>query len=368
MSDAPTGMGARTGALEALLGGGRARTFGQAVWRELAADRILYLLIGLYGLVALALAATAGVLGQVNLLTYMPVWTQAIASALLLYIVVVEAPRSIRAAPAAPMTHLIGRTAELVTPRLVSGVLLMFAVGLFMGVFTTVKTMLPQFATFSWDRPFAELDALIFGGVDPWRLLHPVMGHVAVSKVVEFCYAGVWMLTVCAAPAWAAMSPRMAHQRHRFLITYFLCWILLGNVMAGIFFSAGPCFYEQVTGDGARYAELIAYHASTPQDVRSAYALQQWLWEVQSEGRMHVGSGISAFPSLHVAMATLAAIAGFTVNRWMGALGIAWIALIFAGSIHLGWHYAVDGLASIVGVVLIWLALRPLQRTAPAQP
>jgi hypothetical protein len=362
MSDAPSGFGAQARASDTALDGDKTREFARAVWRELAADRLLYLIIGLYGLAAVVLAARAGLAGQVNLLTYLPVWAQAIACALLLYILIIEAPRSIRAAPAAPMSHLVGRAARLVTPRLVSGVLLMFAVGVFMGIFTSVKTMLPHFTTFGWDHAFAELDARLFGGVDPWRLLHPAMSHVPVSKAIEFCYAGIWMLTVCAAPAWAALSPRMAHQRHRFLITYFLCWILLGNVLAGIFYSAGPCFYEQVTGDAVRYGELIAYHASTPQDVRSAYALQEWLWEVYSQGRMQVGSGISAFPSLHVAMATLVAVAGFTVNRWVGTLGIAWAGLIFAASIHLGWHYAVDGLASIAGVLLIWFALRPLRK------
>lgn len=368
MSDASTGAGARIATLGAASNPASADDFARAVWRELAADRILYLLIGLYAVVALVLATITGVLGRVNFLAYLPVWTQAIGIALLVYLAAVEAPRSIRAEPGSPMSHLVRRIPQLITPRLVGGLMLMLAVGLFMGVFTSVKTMLPQFTTFAWDRPFADLDAWLFGGVDPWRLLHPVMGHVAVSKAVEFCYAGVWMMLVCAAPAWAAISPSMAHQRHRFLITYFLCWVVLGNVLAGVFYSAGPCFYEHLTGDAARYGELIAYHASTPQDVRSAYALQEWLWETHRQGQMQVGSGISAFPSLHVAMATLAAIAGFTVNRWMGVLGVVWAAVIFAGSIHLGWHYAVDGLASVVGVLTIWFALRPLKRPLPAGP
>ena len=83
MSDAPTGIGVRIGAPGAAIDSGRVRAFGRAVWRELAADRILYLLIGLYGLAALGLAAKAGVLGGVNLLAYMPVWVQAITMAVL---------------------------------------------------------------------------------------------------------------------------------------------------------------------------------------------------------------------------------------------------------------------------------------------
>lgn len=364
MSDAPSRVDAQARASALVFDADRARAFTRAVWSELVADRVLYLIVGLYALAAVALAVMADATDQMNLLVYLPVWLQVIASALMLYLLLVEAPRAIRASPAAPISRLAARIGELATPRLAAGLVLMVAVGFFMGAFTSVKTLLPQFTTFGWDRAFAELDATLFGGVDPWRLLHPVMGNLAVSKTIEFCYAGVWMLTICATPAWAALSPRMAHQRHRFLITYFLCWIVLGNVLAGVFYSAGPAFYAEVTGDGARYAELIAYHASTPQDPRSAHTIQQWLWDLYSQGQMQLGSGISAFPSLHVAMATLVALAACKVNRWAGIAGVAWAGLIFASSIHLGWHYAVDGLASILGVLAIWVALRPLKQAA----
>jgi hypothetical protein len=229
--------------------------------------------------------------------------------------------------------------------------------------------MLPQLVEFTWDPAFADLDRAIHG-TDPWRLLHPVLGQPLVTRALEWGYATLWMSLVVGAPAWAALSTKMAHRKHRFLVTYFLCWIVLGNVAAGLFYSGGPCFYEQITGDGARFAELIAYHKDNfdPADPRGAWLMQQWLWKVHSMGGMEFGNGISAFPSLHVSMATMAVIAGFCVSRKVGAVALVYLAVILASSVHLAWHYAVDGYASILVTLAMWFLLKPLERKPEPLP
>jgi TRAP-type C4-dicarboxylate transport system permease small subunit len=59
-------------------------------------------------------------------------------------------------------------------------------------------------------------------------------------------------------------------------------------------------------------------------------------------------------PSLHVALAVLYPLVGFRVNRWLGVAFVLYAFLILLGSIHLGWHYAIDGYVSAIAVIAIW--------------
>jgi hypothetical protein len=46
------------------------------------------------------------------------------------------------------------------------------------------------------------------------------------------------------------------------------------------------------------------------------------------------------------------------LNRYAGAMACLYLATILLGSVFLGWHYAVDGYASIAITGLIWYAVR----------
>ena len=60
-------------------------------------------------------------------------------------------------------------------------------------------------------------------------------------------------------------------------------------------------------------------------------------------------------PSLHNAMAFLYLLCGFsTKNRVARTATALFAAIVFIGSIHLGWHYAVDGIAAWAAVAAIW--------------
>ena len=78
------------------------------------------------------------------------------------------------------------------------------------------------------------------------------------------------------------------------------------------------------------------------------------------------GSGISAFPSLHVAMMTVVALylAGF---GWIGkAVGVALVSAVLFVSVWIGYHYAIDGYASIGAVLAAHWALRRRSEDARA--
>jgi membrane-associated phospholipid phosphatase len=65
-------------------------------------------------------------------------------------------------------------------------------------------------------------------------------------------------------------------------------------------------------------------------------------------------TGISAMPSMHVAATVLCAMVGWQLNRAVGLILALFAAIIQLGSVHLGWHYAVDGYLSALFTFLIW--------------
>jgi membrane-associated phospholipid phosphatase len=69
----------------------------------------------------------------------------------------------------------------------------------------------------------------------------------------------------------------------------------------------------------------------------------EFLWaNYQAKGAL-IGGGISAFPSMHVAIAAWLAIV--LNDRGWPKLGMAYFFGVFACSVILGWHYAIDGIA-----------------------
>lgn len=330
-------------------------------WRnvriELGRDQRLYVAVAAYMLAAAALAFALGQPGKLVFLDYGPIWLRGVATAGLVYLGAVEIPASILADPSRPLARLVSRLPLLLNPRFTAGCGLILALILFNGAFTSVKNLLPSLAAYSWDVPLADIDRALHGGRDPWRWLQPVLGHHLVTRVIQFSYTGGWMIALCALTALVAVSRRADGLRMRFFATYAFCWIVLGNLAAGAFMSAGPAFYGAVTGDAARFGEQMAYLAFSDHLPHSSYELQRVLWSLHSRGQAEAGTGIAAFPSLHVAMATLFALTGWSLNRWAGWIATAFLGVILLGSVHLAWHYAIDGYISMLAAAGVWFAI-----------
>jgi hypothetical protein len=129
-------------------------------------------------------------------------------------------------------------------------------------------------------------------------------------------------------------------------------------------------FYAEITGDPAVYGEQMAFLRAIDQEVPLlSLRLRDHLWAAYATGEGAVGTGISAMPSLHVAIVTLCAISSWYLSWRVGLAMTFYAVVILAGSVHLGWHYAVDGYASIIGVAVIWYAVGKVldRRTGPAE-
>jgi membrane-associated phospholipid phosphatase len=223
----------------------------------------------------------------------------------------------------------------------------------FMGAFTSIKQAIPKIAPFTWDRTLMEWDHSLHGGHHPWQLLNSLLAWPLVSSLITYLYA-FWMFIMFGLLFWQAWSEERL-LRMRFFLSYVLLWILAGSILAILLSSAGPCFYGWATSLPDPFEPLMLYlrnaHDSYP--VLSLEA-QAMLKEAYNSGKAESYVGISAMPSMHVAMATLFALVGWQASRWLG-MGLTLFAVtIQIGSVHLGWHYAIDGYVGAILAVLIW--------------
>jgi len=245
--------------------------------------------------------------------------------------------------------------------RFVAGtVLLLTAMLAFTSMFSSVKASFPAAHGFPFDVAQADIDKAIHFGVDPWRLLFAVARHPLVLRIVELNYNVLWFVICYFTLYWVATSPRTDGIRIRYLLTWMLSWIVVGNLMAGTWLSAGPAYYGLVTGDTARFGEQLAFLATTADSFSSAHNFQAYLWTLHTSGLPGIGSGISAFPSMHVALITINALfVGEISRRWALAMW-AYVGFVIASSVYLAWHYAIDGYVSVVVVAAIYFGLRRL--------
>ena len=212
----------------------------------------------------------------------------------------------------------------------------------FMGMaYGLLKSSIPVLVPFSWDTSFMELDKFLFFGWHPWQVLQPVLGHPVITFALNFIY-NIWYFIVPGFFVWVGFIMRNSDLRMQYLCASVIAWILGGNIFATLFSSAGPCFYTLLGNAGDPYGPLMSYlHAANGQFDIWALNVQESLWKSYQDGEMSV---ISAMPSMHIASSTLLALVAYAHDRRFGRLMAGYAVLIFLASIHLGWHYAVDGL------------------------
>jgi len=71
-------------------------------------------------------------------------------------------------------------------------------------------------------------------------------------------------------------------------------------------------------------------------------------------------AGISAFPSLHVAVSLWIYLTARAIAPRAAPWALAYFLFMWAASVQLGWHYVSDGLAGAAGMMAIWPLARGL--------
>jgi hypothetical protein len=189
-----------------------------------------------------------------------------------------------------------------------------------------LKAMLPFVIPFWADASLSGIDQAIFGG-------HPKIPALLLFTVPYALWQGAHLGTILWVLHW-----RDGLAKDRAVLSFVLTWAI-GMTAAYCFSSAGPIFTGHAVSDRLTMIEA------------------RYLWSNYKSAGAAIGGGISAFPSMHVAIACWVAfilwLRGF---RWMG---LVFVVLISLGAIALGWHYSADipgGIA--VAAVAVSLSLR----------
>jgi len=247
------------------------------------------------------------------------------------------------------------RTRFLTPSRIIGAAVAALLMPLFLNTYGSWKGMLPALHPFTFDPALSEIDQVLHLGRLPWQHLQPLLGQPGATRAIDVLYI-LWLPLNAGVLVWQGWSSRL-EVRNRFFLSYVLIYIVLGTGMALALSAAGPCYYGAVAGQPDPYAPLMDYLTRLDaQQPLFAVRVQRTLWENYASRLGMPFVGISAMPSVHVAVAVLFALTGWRTAAWLGWLFTIYAAVVLVGSIHLGWHYAVDGYVSLAGAVIIWVA------------
>jgi hypothetical protein len=245
------------------------------------------------------------------------------------------------------------------------GCIIVFAVlPVFGWTFGFLQVLLPLLHPIDWDPTFAAWDQALHFGRQPWEWLQPLLGFPAATSFLSIIYA-LWFFILYGLAFWQAFDRKDPALRMQYLLFTTLLWAVLGNVLGTILASGGPVYFGRLTGLPDPYVPLFRYlDAANGQFLNFSREIQERMWSLYlvngQDGK--VAGAICAMPSLHVASSCGFYLLARARNRWLGRLFLVFLVLMLLGSIHLGWHYAIDGYVGIVGAMIIWWACGKLVR------
>lgn len=251
-------------------------------------------------------------------------------------------------APDRPLDQLLKKLRH--KGRFILGGVIMFILGL--SAYTTYKINIPNIVPFYADPYLAGIDRFLYGR-NAWRVMHEA--PLQAGLLVDFFYTRVWpaVLLFCVLGALTFVE---GARLQRYAWSMFFVYAVMGTLVATLFSSVGPIFYTDFYPGAQHFLHIKPAIQGNPYTT-NILDYSGYLLDAYRSRDLAFASGISAFPSVHVAVATLSAWFLTSFGRRWAALGWTNAVIIQYGSIYSGWHYAVDGDASLVLVSAFWITM-----------
>ncbi len=240
---------------------------------------------------------------------------------------------------------------------------LVLAMNLVFSSHTFIKRSIPDINPFKYDIILYNIDKWIHFGYSPWQLTHELFSNAYLSLFINFLYH-LWFLFLWGSTLFFIIKKSNLQLRFQYLISFMLCWVINGAIIATILSSAGPCYLYLLDKDNKQFLSLMQRLAEQSEYLKSiglpelwALNVQDSLWQKYLTRSDGIGVGISAMPSMHVSSSVLMALGSYRVNKKLGILMWVFAVFIQIGSVHLGWHYAIDGYIGALLTIIIWLII-----------
>jgi membrane-associated phospholipid phosphatase len=183
-----------------------------------------------------------------------------------------------------------------------------------------------------------------------WKIEGPIFEWLSRSSI----HAGPWdkLYHSCwGTHLFAAFVLVLLGRSPRIVLHFCLSLILLfyvGRFLGIVNPVMGPAFFRP---------ELFGYLSGTITEIamHRVAAIQTISPERAVEAGGVLLGGVSAMPSLHVAMVALTAYWLATAKRWTLFITVPWVLLVWASTVILGWHYILDGAGGVIlAAACIW--------------
>jgi hypothetical protein len=199
-------------------------------------------------------------------------------------------------------------------------------------------------------------------GIDAWRITHALLPTLWATQIIDLLYH-VWFLPMIVGVALCSFARPGTLLSWRYFTSYALLWIVQGSALAYLFPAAGPALRARLFPHSS-FAALNTTLQSQDSFLRAhgapglyAVEYQHALVSLFGSPTVAIGGGISAMRSLHNAMAVLFACAAWSIGRRVGIAATLYALVIWFGSIHLGWHYALDGVVACLLTLVTWFGV-----------
>lgn len=232
------------------------------------------------------------------------------------------------------------------------------------------KSLVHVLHFYSWDEAFIAADRFLHFGHQPNEFVVWLTQTFHLGHVLDIGYF-LWFVVMYAILGYGLFWDNNLKRRLKFLWCFLMAWVLLGSVMGLWFSAAGPLFYHDFfPRQPDPYADFVKYISDFgPHEFPIAFWSGQHLLEWTTNGELVNINAVVAFPSMHIAIAWLATLYGFSINRKLGYAGVAFCGIIYLATVLFGYHYAIDSYVSLAVVSLMWWATgKYLDRRYPGEP